>query len=80
MAGEPVGLELEPMEAVTRSAVADAQGAPLTHDEGKRNLVVDWDFEGEQPEEVSVDAGVGPADMPFAPVKIWSALREATAA
>ncbi len=47
-AGESVELDLDPLDAVTRTDSADAEGAPLVHDEIKRNLIFDWDFGDEQ--------------------------------
>lgn len=43
-AGELVEIDIEVLEAVTQTARADAEEAPLVHDEVKQNLIFDWDF------------------------------------
>ncbi|MDX1528795.1 MAG: molybdopterin cofactor-binding domain-containing protein, partial [Gammaproteobacteria bacterium] len=43
-AAELVEVDLAPMDAVTRTDAADADGAPLVHDNVERNLIFDWDF------------------------------------
>ncbi|HSS64870.1 MAG TPA: xanthine dehydrogenase family protein molybdopterin-binding subunit, partial [Gammaproteobacteria bacterium] len=55
-AGERVELEVDPMEAVTRTDTADAEDAPRVHDEVRRNLIFDWEFGDEQSVKLAMES------------------------
>ncbi len=57
-ASEMIEVDLEPMAAVTRTDIADAEDAPLVHDEIKRNLIFDWEFGDERAVKSTMDAAV----------------------
>ncbi|MDH3412908.1 MAG: molybdopterin-dependent oxidoreductase, partial [Gammaproteobacteria bacterium] len=62
-AGELVELDIEVMDAVTQTASADAEEAPLVHDEVKRNLIFDWDFGDETAVRSAIEAAANRVDV-----------------